>query len=268
MQRWFLFLFSLLAALPALAAELAVSDIVQRSAAVAQADFEAVPEFNYTDKDTVRKLDSKGDVQSVSSSTYEVTMIGGTPYKRLVAVEGEPLSPDQQDKEQRKMRSAIARRKAESPDERASRIAKFHRSLKEDQALLMEMTRAFNFELSGEENLDGHAVYVLAATPRPGYRPPIEKAKCLTGMAGRLWIDKETYHWVKVVAQVIHPVSFGLFLAHVEPGTRIVLEQMPVEGAVWQAKKLEVRVSANILHWFGHNSDEEDDYSGYQRCTE
>ena len=37
-------------------------------------------------------------------------------------------------------------------------------------------------------------------------------------MKGRLWVDKAGYHWIKVKAEVIKPVSYALFIAKV--GTR------------------------------------------------
>jgi hypothetical protein len=43
----------------------------------------------------------------------------------------------------------------------------------------------------------------------------MSESKVLTGMEGKLWIDKKTLQWVKVEATVIHPVSIGGFLAEV-----------------------------------------------------
>jgi hypothetical protein len=47
-------------------------------------------------------------------------------------------------------------------------------------------------------------------------------------MQGKLWIDKDSFQWVKVEAQVMHPVSIEGFLAKVEPGTHFELEKEPV----------------------------------------
>ena len=57
------------------------------------------------------------------------------------------------------------------------------------------------FKLVGEQRLGAQDVYVLKATPRPGYKPPNAEAKVLTGMQGKLWIEKQTFQWVKVEAQ-------------------------------------------------------------------
>src|SRR6185312_15629260 len=69
--------------------------------------------------------------------------------------------------------------------------------------------------------------YVLRATPRRGYVPPTLEARALTGMQGTLWIDTETFQWMKVTADVTHPVSIEGVLAQVEPGTSFTLENVP-----------------------------------------
>ena len=49
-------------------------------------------------------------------------------------------------------------------------------------------------------------------------------------MRGKMWIDTRQYQWVKVHAEVFRPVAFGLFIAHVEPGTEFTLEESPIGG--------------------------------------
>ena len=66
-----------------------------------------------------------------------------------------------------------------------------------------QLTKAFNFTLEGEQKLGPYDVYVLKATRRPGYVPPNRETRVLTGMEGRLWVDKKSYQWVKVEAHVI-----------------------------------------------------------------
>ncbi len=92
---------------------------------------------------------------------------------------------------------------------------------------------AFDFKLLGETRLNGDDVYALQATPRPGYHPPNMETQVLTGMQGELWIDKDIFQWVKVEAQVTHPLSIEGFLAKVEPGTHFELEKAPVARGVW-----------------------------------
>ena len=157
-------------------------------------------------------------------------MLAGSPYYELIAINGEPLSAAERAKEEAKFRQESAKRRRESKEARDDRIAKYRDERQHEHLLMNEMARAFNFRLEGEAMIDGHKAYVLQATPKPGYRPINEKARVLTGMKGTLWIDSAQYHWVKVEAEVIHPVNFGLFIAKVRMGTRFELEQAPVRN--------------------------------------
>lgn len=241
------------------------SDIIRRSVAANKADFAAAPEYSCIERDQSSQLGSDSRVKSVTVNTYQVTMIEGSPYYRLIARDDKPLSKAEQKEEQKKLEEEIASRRSESKREGAKRIAAYDRERKQDFLMISEMASAFNFQFLGEARLDSRDVYEFQATPRPGYRPPNSKAKALTGMRGTLWIDKETYQWVKVEAEVFKPVSFYGFLGRLDPPTRIEFEQMPVGGGIWQPKRLRVKVDARILLLFGKRTDEDDTYSNYQK---
>ena len=189
---------------------LAPKDIIHKSVVVNEANYKAEPNYDYTEQDK-----SGG-----SSKTYSVRMIEGSPYNELIAVNGKPLSQDASAREKAKLNEAIAKRKAESKSERQQRIASYQRERNRDHQMMKQLTEAFDFQITGERNEAGCDVYVLHATPRSGYRPPNREARVLTGMRGELWIDKNSFQWVKVTAEVIHPVSIEGFLAKVEPGTK------------------------------------------------
>jgi hypothetical protein len=57
--------------------------------------------------------------------------------------------------------------------------------------MMEEMIKAFDFKLLGETMLNGHTVYSLLTSPRKGYHPPNMETEALTGMQGKLWIDKK-----------------------------------------------------------------------------
>jgi hypothetical protein len=48
-------------------------------------------------------------------------------------------------------------------------------------------------------------------------------------VAGKLWVDKEDFGWVKVDGYVIQPFSLGLFFARVLRGSHITMEQTRVD---------------------------------------
>jgi hypothetical protein len=67
-----------------------------------------------------------------------------------------------------------------------------------------------------------------------------------------------------VTAAVFRPVAFGLFLAHVQPGTEFTLEEAPVEGDLWLPAHFQVKVDAKVLLWSRRSVDNET-YSDYRR---
>ncbi len=232
-----------------------VQDIIQKSVAANKANFNAAPQFNWKERDHDGK----------DLKTYQVTMIEGTPYQRLLAINGKPLSHAQEKEELRKQEQSAAQRRAESPEERRKRIDKFEKDRTRDNRMMQELTKAFNFTYIGHSKLRGFSVWMLKATPRPGYNPPNMETQVLPGMEGELWIDQKTDNWVRVTARVIHPVSIEGFLAQVEPGTRFEMEMSPVGGGIWQISHFSMKSNAKVLYMFNRSSQEDDTYYDYQR---
>jgi len=240
--------------------------IIQKSVAVNNADWKAQPRYAYRDLDIKSKIDSDGRTKVQQSRTHEVMLIEGSPYLRLVAVNNEPLSPSQELQETIKMNREIARRQGESRSEQQARVAKYRNERADEHLLMQQMVDAFHFRFVRDEEVDGVDCYLLEATPDPDYRPPVEKARVLTGMRGHLWIDKQNYHWVKVQAEVIQPVEFGFFVARVKPGTKFELDQQPV-GNIWLPKRFIQTVNASIFGLYGLRTKEEELFSDYHENT-
>ena len=88
-------------------------EIINRSIAANEADWRAEANYDHCEHD-----DDGGSVK-----TYDVTMIEGTPYERLVAIDGRALAVDARHDEQRKIARAMAERRDESPSDHAQRLA-------------------------------------------------------------------------------------------------------------------------------------------------
>jgi hypothetical protein len=66
-------------------------------------------------------------------------------------------------------------------------------------------------------------------------------------VAGKLWVDKREFGWIKVDGDVIQPFSMGLFFARVLRGSHITMEQTRVDEGLWMPQRIEVRAAAKIL---------------------
>jgi hypothetical protein len=243
--------------------DLSASEIVRRSVAVNTADWKAQPNFVHREQDVKSKENSNGEVTGRQEKTFEIRMIDGTPYERLIEINYEPLDRAQNQQEQNKLKRETASRRHESGAERRERLNKYQSERAEEKLLMDQMADAFRFTLTGEEDIDGVSCYVLDAKPDPKYRPPNQRARVLLGMRGRLYIDKAGFHWVRVQAQVISPVEFGIFLARVKPGTSFELDQAPV-GDAWLPKHFVQSVNTTVLGVYEMRNKEEELYSDYR----
>jgi len=100
-----------------------VRTILQHSVDANRTDWQAAPTYDYFERDE----------ENGQTKTYEVIMILGSPYERLVAVNGEPLTVDQQAAEQHKLDQVTARRQQESSEQRVQRVSKYEKDRKRDQ---------------------------------------------------------------------------------------------------------------------------------------
>jgi hypothetical protein len=240
-----------------------VPQIVQRSAKKIAEDWNQAPQYSFLERDIESKHNSRPTVKS-----YEVLMLDGSPYNRLIGVDDEPLPAGLKADEQQKLQSEIRRRRHESKEQRSRRLGKYLKERHQDLALLTGMVDAFAFRLVGSEVVDGRDCWVLDANPKPGYEPVTHETKVLSGMRGRLWIDKASGQWAKVRAEVFQNVSFYGFLAKVHPGTSFLLEQEPVAENLWLPKHFKTQVSASVLGVFNQDSVEDETYSNYRPMSQ
>lgn len=235
-----------------------VQEIIRRSVAATQEDWKLAPDYAFMERD----IESKKD-RGKTEKSYAVLMVDGSPYNKLVALNGRPLSKDEAAIEEQKLQEAIQGRRHESQRDRAKRVAKYQRERTADEAMMKEMVEAFQFRPAGEETLNGRQCWVFDATPKPGYVPKTRDTKVLTAMKGRLWIDKNEYQWVRVKAEVMRPVRMYGFLAKVGPGTKFELDQAPVAPNIWLPKHYSVNVNATALGLFNEDSTDDETYWNY-----
>jgi hypothetical protein len=219
--------------------------IVERSVEVLKRDWAAQPRFDCSERDK-----DKNGIR-----TYEDIMLDGSQYQKLIALNDKPLDAHQQSEQQQKFQEAAAKRRSESKSQKRRRIARYEADRKRQGELIAELTKAFTFTLASTDKLDGRDVYLLNAEPRKGYRPPNFETRVLTGTRGKLWIERNSFQWVKVEVEVIHPVHIG--------GSRFELGKIPVSSDIWLPSHLAVKSRSKVVFIFSHQTDEDDTYFNY-----
>jgi len=237
-------------------------EIVRRSAQHDQVNWERAHNYTFAERVEERSRDENGAYATKQSNTYETVILYGQPFERRVEKNDKPLSDSDRKKEQDKFDREVERRKREVDEGRASQIDAKER--RKRQELRDEIVKAFDFRLAGEETVDGHAAYAIAAEPRGDYRPHSQEGTFLQGLRGKLWIDKVGEEWVKIEAEIVRPEKFGLFLMTLSPGSTLYFEQTRINDEVWLPRKILVRVNGRLV--FKHLAQEvQADYRDYRR---
>jgi hypothetical protein len=220
-----------------------VQEIIRQATDKMQSDWAAAPTFAFIQRDVTTYKGVE------TSKTQQVFMIAGSDYYMPIAIDGQALPEAGRQRELMRLKQELERREHETPEEAAKRSEKYRKMREQNGLLLNDFTQAFDFSPAGEEKIDGRTAYIFDARPRPGYHPPNRTAKVLTGMQGRLWVDKETFQWLKAEAEVLKPVSVFGFFAKVLPGTKMELEMTPVTDSVWQISRFAVDLKTSVLWW-------------------
>lgn len=235
---------------------------------VAEKDLEnekRLRDYTYLQREEEHKLDGGGKVKKVESRTSEVLVVYGEHIERLIAKDDKPLSAEEAKKEDERIQKITDKRKNESDSDRRKRIEKEEKNREDGRKFVLEIADAYNFRLTGSELVDGRRTWILDAEPRPGYQPKYREAKMLPKLCGRIWIDKAEMQWTKVDVTTTDTISFGLFLARIHKGTRIVIEATRVNEEVWLPKHLSLHVDVRVALLKNFNEDIEQTYRDYKK---
>jgi len=213
--------------------------IIDQSVVATERSLQARDRYTYVERDQDRRLDSQGQLQSEKVDVTRMILVNGARFGELVERNGQLPSAA----ELKKLDQDFEKLKHETPEERTARLGKEQ----ENRSLLRDVLEGFDFRLLGEEVLGSRSTYVLRATPHPGYHARSKYGKMFSKVEGKLWIDKSDFGLIKVEGQVTQSFSMGLFVARVQRGSHVILEQKNVGAAVWLPQRLEVRASARIF---------------------
>ncbi|MBL8212027.1 MAG: hypothetical protein JNK87_15020 [Bryobacterales bacterium] len=242
-------------------------DIVRKSVDRDQIDFEQAKDYTYVERARFTERDSKGKPKRTESVVSEVMFFYGERYEKRLEKDGKPLSEKDKRKEQERLDKFLADRAEESEKERRKRQQKFEDERRRSREFGREIPEAYHFRLLGEETTEGHQTWVIEALPKPGFKPKVPRAGMLSKFKGRLWISQADYRWVKLEAEAVDTVSWGLFLARLARGSRVVIAQTRVNNEVWMPKSVNIKLDARLALLKRMQGDVEVTYDSFRKFS-
>jgi len=253
----------LLAALGAPAQEHAPDpvEIVRRSVERDWTDYESRKNYTYQERSELRQYARNGALGRVRSETHEILILGGRPYERLTERDDKPLSAGEERREQSKLDHELSKRQNESPSERA----RYQKERVEERAFIREIPDAFLFRLIGIGTISNRPAWIIEARPKPGYHAVHSRAKDFEKVRATIWIEQDTFHWVKVDADVLNTISVGFGLLRIAPGSSMHFEQTRVNDEIWLPSSMLVRFEARLALVKGLRGEYDIRYSDYRK---
>lgn len=217
-------------------------DIVRRSVERDWTDFDSRKNYTYQERAEFRQYRRSGAIARDRSETHEILILGGRPYERLIARDDKPLSTREERREQAKLDSELAKRRHES----AAEQARYQKERTEERAFIREIPDAFSLHLVKTDIVSNQPAWVIEAQPKPGYHAVHSRAKDFAKVRATIWIEQDTYHWVKVEADVLNTISVDLGLLRIAPGSSMHFEQTRVNDEIWLPSSMLVHFEARL----------------------
>jgi hypothetical protein len=242
-------------------------ELVRRSIAQDQLGWVRMKDYTWQAQSVEKHLDSHGKIVSTKREAWETLMLDGQPYRRTLQRDGKPLSEDEQRGEQQKLDRETRRLSSEMPAGKQRRLEEAEKRRRREFAFLSELPELFDLKFEGDSMVDGRPVWVVSGAPRPGAMAKSSDARMLLKVRGRVWIDKTSYQWARVEAETTDTISWGLFLARLNPGAKLVFEQAEVAPDLWFPKRLHLIGSGRVGLVKRLAREEEVEWSNYRKFS-
>jgi hypothetical protein len=173
------------------------------------------------------------------TSTKEIVESRDGDVARLVAINDQPLSQADEQREQARLDMLLSdpgrQRHRKQSEESDTRIV-----LK----LLRMLPQAFTYEYAGT---DGKAVK-YRFRPNPGFTPPDYETQALIAMSGELWIDADAERVTRLEGHLQQDTEYGWgVLGRLNKGGWIVIEQADMGAGQWRIVRFKMKMELRVL---------------------
>lgn len=225
--------------------------------------------YTFRESATEREMD-KGRVKKSETRTYDVTPVAGRFVRRLVSVDGKPLSEKELEREDRRVQKEIEDllKEREKQKERAARLKASGKKEEkdEDDITILSFLRISSITSVRREMLRGHEVVAFDFEPRKGFKPKNRAESLVSKLAGTIWVDEQARQIARLEARLVDSFKIGGGLVgSVSPSTAIAIEQEKVGDEVWLPSSEEVNISARLFLFAKFSRNVVTRYSDYKK---
>jgi hypothetical protein len=198
--------------------------------AIAKRDAQADRKFTYREDREQWEASKDGPLKRTKFETYDVIMLEGENYRKLVLVNGQPLDA----KRQKQVDEALEKTRAN----RRRKFALIRRNVR--VGTLADLKRLFDCTVTGEELVNGRKTWRMEAEPKPNYKPANADEQKMLNTRRTLWFDQTDGVEIKTVT--LYTKTTDGF----QPGTELET-QFANSNGLWLADNLVFRFNLKAM---------------------
>ncbi len=194
--------------------------------------------------------------------TYMACQTRDGEVRRLVAINGTPLSAARQSAEDKRVESL-----ARHPD----RIRESHRKEQEDAAKTHKLMKTlpdaflFSYEEPQPSPTDASPLVRLRFRPNPKFHPSGEAETVFHHMEGEMTVDARQNRLQEIRGKLTSEVKFlGGMLGHLDPGGTFQVVQKDLGKGLWEIVNLDVQMDGKALFFKTIAVRQKESYSDFQ----
>ena len=185
----------------------------------------------------------------------------------LIAVNGQPLSPQQEQSERDHLAWLL-----NNPDQLRKKRAREKEDADRTLRIVKAMPEAFRYEYAGSENAEpglgkmGDSLVRLKFTPNPSYSPPTHVEQVLVGMQGYILIDANARRIARIDGTLFRDVTFGWgILGHLDKGGYFRVQQADVGDGAWEITLMSLKMTGKVLVFKSISMAYDESFSDFSR---
>jgi hypothetical protein len=178
------------------------------------------------------------------SITKEVIETPQGGLSLTLAINGQPLTPEQRTKENQRLAKF-----ANDPEARRKREQSSKADDQREQAMLTSLPDAFLYTYAGTQPgpNDDELVH-LTFKPNPNFDPPNHETRVYQGMQGDMLVDAKAKRIAKIDGTLFRDVDFGWgILGRLYKGGKFIVEQRDVGEGRWELVRETLEFNGRIL---------------------
>ena len=201
--------------------------------------------YTYREQQTIQRLDSHGRIQSSKTSDFRVFFVHTHEIDELIGKNGHPLSPGQQQKQQRIVQRLIAQ---------AQKTPLGH-STGGPNVSISQLLAIMQLSSPSRTTIDGRPTVLFHFTGNHHVSVHGKAEKTLRNLTGTIWIDERDLQVRRLDAIFDSNLHIGWGIFTVDKGSTFHFTQRPMHGGLWLPATTHVHLIAHAIAFFGYRAN-------------